>query len=256
MIAMSSSAVQNLYQLCEEIFTPPGIVPPPPAVNRLTSFLETIRAVDVGLQERRIMEIEQHSSLPYMAGPNRRRRQHRRSRTVASSTRTTWTPPVTYIQVHESPSFSIGIFCLPTSSVIPLHDHANMTVFSKILYGSMHINSYDWLDPQPTVSFQHPYPLDLRLAALKVDGDFAAPCEVSVLYPTSGGNIHSFTALTSCAVLDILSPPYSGNPSYFRECPYPGLPGNEDGVWLEEIEKPDNFFMRQYPYTGPVIDVT
>lgn len=62
-----------------------------------------------------------------------------------------------------------------------------------------------------------------------VDEVMKAPHEPSILFPRSGGNIHSFTALTACAILDVLSPPYSedfGRPStYFSDIPIPSLHG-------------------------------
>ena len=56
-----------------------------------------------------------------------------------------------------------------------------------------------------------------------------APCRASVLFPRSGGNIHTLTAVTPCALLDVLAPPYAedlGRPStYFSDVPVPSLPG-------------------------------
>ena len=69
---------------------------------------------------------------------------------------------------------------------------------------------------------------DVRLAKVKVDSDFTAPCNTSILYPADGGNMHCFTAVTACAVLDVLGPPYSDDRpcTYYHDFPFSEFSGN------------------------------
>ncbi|CAD6240183.1 unnamed protein product [Miscanthus lutarioriparius] len=190
-MAAPATAVQRLFEACREVFTGtgPGAVPPPAGVERIKSVLDSITAADVRLT----------SNMSYF----RRVDAH-------------GTPKITYLHLYKCEAFSIGIFCLPSRGVIPLHNHPGMTVFSKLLFGAMHIKSYDWAAAQqdtPDVQLQGP-----RLAKVKVDGILTAPHETSVLYPEDGGNMHCFTAQNACAVLDVLGPPYDDGSG--RHCQY------------------------------------
>ncbi len=51
---------------------------------------------------------------------------------------------IEYLNIFEDhPFFSVGIFLIPSSHTMPIHDHRNMLVFSKILTGEAEIISYD-----------------------------------------------------------------------------------------------------------------
>jgi hypothetical protein len=119
--------------------------------------------------------------------------------------------------------WQMGVFCFPAGATLPLHDHPEMVVLSKLLYGSVRVRSYDWVAAPPR-SAARKCGLARVVAADEVR---RAPCEASVLFPQSGGNLHAFTAVTPCAILDVLTPPYSEeSPStYFSDVPIPSLPG-------------------------------
>ncbi|KAI7731142.1 hypothetical protein M8C21_006550 [Ambrosia artemisiifolia] len=183
-------------------------------------------------------------------------------------------PKITYLHLSDCDKFSIGIFLLPPAGVLPLHNHPQMTVFSKLLFGTMHIKAYDWVDDGASISTPRSGsskgevgPVSVRLAKLKVNSAFTAPCDASILYPTDGGNMHCFTAITSCAVLDVLGPPYCDpegrHCQYYRAHPFTcfsvddkKLPDDEkmeDHAWLEEIDKPAGLLVVGAMYNGPKI---
>ncbi|KAL3687918.1 hypothetical protein R1sor_014227 [Riccia sorocarpa] len=246
------SAVQKLHDVCRSTFnvsTPPSAQ----ALQRVRSILDSIKPADVGLDEDDARQ--QERGFGYF-GTNGRRGRH--SPMVAR-----WAPPISYLHLYECEDFSMGIFCLPTSARIPLHNHPGMTVMSKLLYGSLHVKAYDWVNPfDEQLNTDPSIPRPGRLVTNRV---FTAPCETATLHPTSGGNIHAFTAVTPCAVLDVLAPPYSAvtgrHCTYYRESipvgPIPGgiaNGGHEDEQsisLLEEFQPPDDFVVQRGEYRGP-----
>ncbi|KAK1665341.1 hypothetical protein QYE76_053500 [Lolium multiflorum] len=209
--ASATSRIRALYNLSKNAFTTarPGILPSPPSEAALSQFLNAVTPQDFGLD----------ASMPFFRGdPDGR-------------------PKVTYLHFAECPEFSMGIFFLPMSAVIPLHNHPGMTVFSKILLGSMHIKSYDWVKPQAGAGRQATRAPDgSRLAKLKTDAVYDASSETVVLYPEDGGNLHRFTATAPCAVLDVMGPPYCHQEG--RGCSYYRAVGSHsDGqhFWLRQV---------------------
>ncbi|KAF5937929.1 hypothetical protein HYC85_025435 [Camellia sinensis] len=209
------TGLQRLFVSCKEVFRGHGIVPSPSDVQKLCHILDGMIPEDVGLSR----------DLQFFKPKNPVK----------------GTPRVTCTTIYQCENFSLCMFFLPATAVIPLHNHPGMTVFSKLLRGTMHIKAYDWVDP--------------------VNSDDS-------VQPSQRGNIHAFTAITPCVVLDVMGPPYSKDDgrdcSYYRDTPYNALSNGEkntvakEGVgdsygWLEEIEMPEDSQMDGIEYLGPPI---
>eukprot|EP00884_Botryococcus_braunii_P004677 jgi/Botrbrau1/1420/Bobra.0063s0116.4 len=108
-----------------------------------------------------------------------------------------------YQSIADNDDFVIGIFVMGAGTCIPLHNHPGMTVLSRVLYGKLAVRGYDWSEPEEDAQSEMP-----RRARLELDETLQGGCFPTILRPTQGGNIHTFTAVTDCAVLDLLAPPY------------------------------------------------
>uniref|UniRef100_A0A0E0EQP4 cysteine dioxygenase n=1 Tax=Oryza meridionalis TaxID=40149 RepID=A0A0E0EQP4_9ORYZ len=238
------ATIQKLYEICKVPLSANGSLSPE-AVDSVCSVLDNVMPSDVGLES-------EAQSVRSWRSP----RVLNRKPVLHSST------TIRYRHIYECKDFSIGIFCIPASSIIPLHNHPGMTVFSKLIYGTVHVKSYDWVEDTTQL-------LKLskaRPAKIVRDGEMSAPCGAMVIQPKDGGNIHAFKAITPCAILDILSPPYSSEDgrhcSYFRRCRKSDPSGillnrsrESEFVWLEEHQPPNSFVIRRDLYKGPALSL-
>jgi predicted metal-dependent enzyme (double-stranded beta helix superfamily) len=116
---------------------------------------------------------------------------------------------VAYVSIVDEEILTIGMFLLAPGATIPLHNHPQMIVLTQVLFGSLKCTSYDYCENLP------PY-------AKKVDNEniYHSP-STHVLFPESGGNMHTFSSDNGCILIDVISPPYAEEReiTYFRATP-------------------------------------
>lgn len=136
-------------------------------------------------------------------------------------------PRIRYLELVECDDYTIGVFFMPRFARLPLHDHPQMTVASKLMYGTLQMTSYTLLEDARTAQEQGSTFECVKSLTMN------DPSDVAVLTPTVA-NVHELWALTDCAVLDVISPPYL-EPE--RRCQYYEVRGNR----VVPIEEPADF---------------
>jgi cysteamine dioxygenase len=144
------------------------------------------------------------------------------------------------MNVCTTPLFDIAIFLIPAGNQLPIHDHPNMTVLSKLLIGQLSTRSFTPLSP---------IQLNSKIEATMISGIKSSEDPTWLLSPTEN-NIHEFIALSTCVVFDVLMPPYT-----FPERPctyYKADQQNENtNIWdLTPASEPKTGLPYNVPYTG------
>ena len=140
----------------------------------------------------------------------------------------------TYLGIVENEEYAIAAFLLKQGAKIPLHDHPNMTVLSRVVCGSLQVTSFDvGADGKAR-----------RSSSIMTSADGPA-----ALFPCVN-NVHEFRAGAGGAVvLDVIVPPYDEDAG--RACHYFEAAAIGDGVFrLREVPEPADFECLGAVYQG------
>ena len=140
----------------------------------------------------------------------------------------------TYLGIVENEEYAIAAFLLKQGAKIPLHDHPNMTVLSRVVCGSLQVTSFDvGADGKAR-----------RSSSIMTSADGPA-----ALFPCVN-NVHEFRAGAGGAVvLDVIVPPYDEDAG--RACHYFEAVAISGGVFaLREVPEPADFECLGAVYTG------
>lgn len=130
---------------------------------------------------------------------------------------------ITYIDVFDHPLVTCGIFVLRKGTVLPLHDHPGMTVFSHLIFGQVECRTLHLLsDMENSNGLENDRSLKTVgsthrarfISSQLISPSSAAPC---LTIRPHINNLHEMRALTDCAFLDIIGPPYDAQE---RPCTY------------------------------------
>jgi hypothetical protein len=113
------------------------------------------------------------------------------------------------LTVYEDPEqrYVMQVFFLPKGCVMPLHDHPQMAVISKLLIGSIDIASYSYKHIPSSPGRSRTYGREVVPSGRHTLSLDDKDTSLSILLPDIG-NLHAMRALEHSMFFDILSPPY------------------------------------------------
>jgi hypothetical protein len=113
------------------------------------------------------------------------------------------------------PAFHASVFGLMAGETIPLHDHPELDVITKVLRGRIRVRTYEWVDAANSIARER------GEIVIGEDDD-------ALVLRKSPGTLHTVTAIEPTAFLDLFAPYYD---DVMRPCRYYKVAGLvESGV--------------------------
>ena len=143
------------------------------------------------------------------------------------------------MNIVNSNEFDIQVFVIPKGKQLPLHDHPNMVVLSKVISGVLSVQSFS---PKRIGGVTAAGEASLILSTTRTAADGAW------LLTPQEGNVHELKAEGTTIVLDVLMPPYM-EPD--RPCNFYRSVESAGAWMLEEVPAPPNRLLpNTVPYRG------
>ena len=160
--------------------------------------------------------------------------------------------------IEANDDYRLVLFFIKKGQVMPLHDHPNMSVYFKLMYGKLSYNSYDKIDSKFVYNqfsndeYDELLETNAVISAKKSKRKNLESGNLLLVRP-SCGNMHKFYAEEDSCFFDICLPNYTTDSlrriTYFNEI--------SDQVTSDEscneLEKHDRQIKLQYHTTPPVM---
>lgn len=135
------------------------------------------------------------------------------------------------MHIVETNNFHVSIFIIPKNSKLPLHDHPNMSVLSKVIKGTLKMKSYNIEKKIEMELGKKIFP-----AHITHDNVIKTNQDKSWFLTPSINNIHAFEAINETAVVfDVLMPPYDDDE---RPCNFYEEYSDNENHFLSIAEEP------------------
>lgn len=115
---------------------------------------------------------------------------------------------IAYTQIYDSPELSVSFFAMAKGTALPLHDHPEMAVITRVIQGRLKFKLADLVHRENDRLFTY---------RCKDIGELSAPGTLA-LTPAMC-NLHQFLAMENTIMLDVFIPNYSHirDVTYFLE---------------------------------------